>query len=83
MNRPMNRTANRRACPHCGNRDEALIEDNGTDPRDDDYTLLCVARVRPGEDAFDGEANPPLEVGPDGTVACGMQWSPNEWRDVG
>ena len=46
-----------------------------------DFTLLCVARVAPGEDAFDGKANPPLEVAPDGTVACGMQWCPNEAAD--
>jgi len=64
-------------CPNCGNRDPKLIEDNGPrSRRDDDYTLLCVARVKLGDDAFGGEANPPLDVGPDGLVTCGMQWSP-------
>lgn len=79
----MNRTANRYTCPHCGNRDPQLIEDNGADRRDADYTLLCVARVAPGEDSFHGDANPPLTVGPDGKVDCGMQWCPNAERDVG
>jgi len=65
-------------CPHCGNRNQAAIQDNGVSPRSVLYGLLCVARVAPGSDAFDGEANPPLEVDPDGKVACGMQWSPNE-----
>jgi len=70
-------------CPHCGNRDPKLIEDNGCSPSDLDYTLLCIARVSPGEDAFGGDANPPLDVGADGKVVCGMQWCPNEWRDEG
>jgi hypothetical protein len=70
-------------CPHCGNRDPEFIEDNGAGTRDADYTLLCVARVAPGEDSFGGDANPPLEVGPDGKVTCGMQWCPNERRDEG
>jgi hypothetical protein len=70
-------------CPHCGNRNPETIEDNGAGTRDDDYTLLCVARVSIGEDAFDGQANPPLTVGSDGKVDCGMQWSPNEQRNVG
>lgn len=68
-------------CPHCGNADPKQMEDNGMRPHYLDFTLLCVARVAPGEDAFDGKANPPLEVAPDGTVACGMQWCPNEAAD--
>jgi len=65
-------------CPHCGNRDPRFIENNGAPPRDPDYTLLCVARVAPGEDAFGGDADPPLEAGRDGKVPCGMQWCPNQ-----
>jgi hypothetical protein len=65
-------------CPSCGNRNQALLQDNGASPRSPAYSLLCVARVTPGEDAFGGDASPPLEVGADGNVACGMQWSPNE-----
>jgi hypothetical protein len=67
-----------RVCPHCGNRDQQTVEDNGADPRDVDFTLLCVARVALGDDAFGGEANPPLEVDANGDVACGMQWCPND-----
>lgn len=63
-------------CPNCGNRRE--LEDNGLSRSDSDYTLLCVARVAPDEDAFGGDANPPLDVGADGKVACGMQWCPND-----
>lgn len=65
-------------CPHCGNRDPKLIEDNGVRANDPDFTLLCVARVAPGADSFGGEANPPLEAGADGKVSCGMQWCPSE-----
>jgi len=32
-------------CPHCGNKNHALIETNGVAPHDPDFTLLCVARV--------------------------------------
>ena len=63
-------------CPHCGS-GPRFHEDNGLNEGNPDYTLLCVARVNPGEDAFSGEANPPLEVGSDGKVDCGMQWCPN------
>jgi hypothetical protein len=71
------RPLTRAQCPHCGNRDPRFIEDNGCKPSDSLYTLLCVARVAPGEDAFDGGANPALEIGADGKVVCGMQWEPN------
>ena len=67
-------------CPHCGNRDRELMEENGAKPSDPDFTLLCVARMKPGEDSFDGET---VETGPDGLTICGMQWCPNEWRDEG
>lgn len=77
------KTMKKYTCPHCGNRDPRTIEDNGERSTHPDYTLLCVARVAPGEDAFDGDANPPLTVGPDGKVDCGMQWCPNAERDVG
>jgi hypothetical protein len=65
-------------CPHCGNRDPLKMEDNGQRVTDADLALLCVARVAPGRDSFDGRANPPLEVGTDGKVVCGMQWTPND-----
>jgi hypothetical protein len=57
------------------------MESNGCGAHDLDLSMLCTARVAPGEDAFEGEAHPPLEVGADGKVACSMQWCPNEWRD--
>ena len=65
----------RAKCPHCGNTDPATIETNGCEPHDDDFTLLCVARVRQGEDAL-ADFEPHAEVGADGMVACGMQWEP-------
>jgi hypothetical protein len=63
----------RTKCPHCGNTDERSIEDNGRKSTDSLYTLLCMARVALGEDAFGGGGEP----GEDGKVACGMQWEPN------
>ena len=65
-------------CPNCGNRNPLKLESNGLPLSDPELTLLCTARVAPGADAFDGASNPPLEVGEDGKVACGMQWSPSE-----
>lgn len=41
----MSKRTTRQRCPHCGNTNPGLIEDNGLPARDDDYTLLCVARV--------------------------------------
>jgi hypothetical protein len=64
-------------CPHCGNADPAKVEDNGCSTSSYDLTLLCVARVLPRDWAFT-EAPEPDQVGEDGRVACGMQWSPNE-----
>ena len=64
-------------CPNCGNTDPRFIEDNGCKASDPLYTLLCVARVAPGDDSFNGDADPPLPVGEDGKVTCGMQWEPN------
>lgn len=65
----------RAKCPHCGNADPEQIETNGCEPSDSDFTLLCIARVKPGEDAL-ADFEPHAEVGPDGMVACGMQWCP-------
>jgi hypothetical protein len=63
-------------CPHCGNADPAKVEDNGCSTTSPDLTLLCVARVAPKDAAhFDPDLT---EVAPDGTVACGMQWDPND-----
>jgi hypothetical protein len=72
----MKRTTKYPKCPNCGNKNRTLIEDNGG--RGDDLTYLCVARVPPGEDAFGGDASPPLEVGTDGLVTCAMQWDAEE-----
>lgn len=68
-------TLSKRTCPHCGNRNSRLIEDNGLSDDHPGLTLLCVARVNPGDDCF-GEGNP--KVGEDGKVPCSMQWNPNE-----
>jgi hypothetical protein len=71
-------TKNLFKCPNCGNRNPAKFEDNGLRLIDPELTLLCVARVAPGADAFQGAANPPLDVGADGKVACAAQWCPHE-----
>jgi hypothetical protein len=68
----------RDVCPHCGNLDSRFMQDNGCRRADPLFTLLCVARVKPGDDAFGGDADPPLDVDAAGTVACGMQWNPGE-----
>ncbi len=69
------RTRKPMTCPHCGNRKAALIEDNGPrSRRDDDSTLLCVARVEPKDEA--NKYEPRQDPGPDGKVLCGMQWCP-------
>jgi hypothetical protein len=64
-------------CPHCGNADPAKVEDNGCSTSSHDLTLLCVSRVLP-KDAANADYEPAPEVGDDGCVACGEQWSPNE-----
>ena len=69
-------------CPHCGNTDRNLMEDNGASDRAVDLALICTVRVKLGDDSFDGKANPPLEVGPDGLVICGMLWSPNDCQKL-
>jgi hypothetical protein len=61
-------------CPHCGNTDEQRIEDNGCDPRDEEFTLLCLAPVEDGEESFDEYV---LQEHPDMRRLCGMQWEPN------
>lgn len=65
-----------RKCPHCGNTDSRTIQDNGEPARSPDLTLLCVARVPPGEWSFD-EAPLPEDHDARGLVPCGMQWDPN------
>ena len=59
-------------CPHCGNRDPKLIEDNGERPSSPDLTLLCVAPIAPEDSTFDWL---PLNQRP---ATCGMQWDPNQ-----
>ena len=64
-------------CPHCGNFDQGLIQSNGEPATSPDLTLLCVARVVPAAWSFDHAHPAPDQIGPDGRVACGMQWEPN------
>lgn len=63
-------------CPNCGNTKPSRIEDNGLRVTDPDLTLLCTARVLPGEEACPDRAIP-AKTGDDGMVTCGMQWCPN------
>ncbi len=64
-------------CPHCGNTNQKLIQDNGEKPSSPDLTLLCVARVEPEDWSFD-HVKPLLEdYDAAGLVPCGMQWDPN------
>jgi len=72
----MTKRSKRPVCPHCGNRDEDKIESNGTSEKSVDFTLLCVARVKPTTEAL-ADFEPRSEPGSDGMVACGMQWCPN------
>jgi hypothetical protein len=69
-----------RRCPHCGNTDRAFIEDNGEPPTSRDLTLLCLARVKPEAWSFDHREPAAEDIGPDGLVACGMQWDANADR---
>lgn len=63
-------------CPHCGNRNYALMQDNGVSARHPDFTLLCVAPCGPDETSFTDPIEPE-----DGQYVCGMQWSPNQEDD--
>jgi len=67
----------RRSCPHCGNHDPRLLQDNGEEPSSPDLTLLCVARVKPAEWSFDHVKPTVEDIGADGLVPCGMQWDAN------
>lgn len=64
-------------CPHCGNTSRETIQSNGEPRTSPDLTLLCVARVAPSEWSFDHVRPEADEIGPDGLVACGMQWGPS------
>ncbi len=63
-------------CPHCDNTLPNLIEDNGERVASPDLTLLCIARVSLGQQAYPEDDNQ-ADVGSDGLVICGMQWEPN------
>ena len=65
-------------CPHCGNSDPRLIQDNGERPSSPDLTLLCVARVPPEAWSFDHVKPSPSDFDAAGLVPCGMQWEPNQ-----
>jgi hypothetical protein len=68
----------RAKCPHCGNTDQATIESNGVSSEDVDYTLLCVARVKPADRSWGHVEPAPDQTNEDGLVECGYQWSPND-----
>ena len=68
----------KKKCPHCGNTNSKYIQDNGEPPRSPDLTLLCVARVKPGDWAFDHVKPRPEDLDAHGLVPCGMQWDPNQ-----
>ncbi len=61
-------------CPNCGNTNSDTIEDNGLKPTSSEYTLLCIARVKPADWAFKHTMPDPDQLDADGNVACGMQW---------
>lgn len=63
-------------CPHCGNTDRKLLQDNGEPPMSPTLSLLCVARVRPEDWSFDTKPEP-QDYDAAGLVPCGMQWDPN------
>lgn len=69
-------------CPHCGNRDEGLIQTNlhpgDSRGRRDEETLLCVALMKPEESTFSDDASYVETANAEGLVACGMQWDPME-----
>jgi len=58
-------------CPHCGNRNPALIQDNGERSTSPDLTLLCVKPCLPGQSSF-----------LDDSTICGCQWEPNAVREA-
>jgi hypothetical protein len=64
-------------CPHCGNTNPKLLQDNGEEPSSLDLTLLCVARVAPSAWSFDHVKPLPEDHDASGLVPCGMQWDPN------
>lgn len=64
-------------CPNCGNADRKTIEDNGVSPRHPDYTLLCVARVKPSERSWTHAEPEPDDYDAAGLVKCGEQWCPS------
>jgi hypothetical protein len=62
-------------CPHCGNTDRSAMESNGCDPRDEAYTMLCLAKVADGDESYDEQV---LEQFPEHRGVCGNQWDPND-----
>jgi hypothetical protein len=66
----------RYTCPHCRNAKQSLIEDNGIPMNDPDYTLLCMALVKPEDEAIQNE--PRQKPNADDLVKCGMTWCPNQ-----
>lgn len=73
-------------CPHCGNKDQDLIQSNqppdwrrrmtGRLDGDEEETLLCMKMMKPCESSFEGDAFYAETADADGLVACGMQWDP-------
>ncbi len=69
--------AKKLVCPHCGNRNQRLFEDNGVNPTHIGYGILCIARVKPEDWAF-ADPPDPDQLDAEGLVVCGWQWYPND-----
>ena len=69
------RTKYHTKCPHCGTTNTEHFSDNGCREDSLDLTLLCLAPVADGEEAFDEVS---LEHHPEARRQCGNQWNPNE-----
>jgi hypothetical protein len=68
-------------CPHCGNRDRSLMEDNGCAADATDLTLLCKRPCTPEDSTYSpGDLPVSAEWPADDPVrfTCGMQWEPND-----
>ena len=68
-----NQENNMATCPHCGNSNPDLLQDNGCSPTDPDLTLLCVKPCTPEESSLDDFDR----ADPTDREKCYMQWEPN------
>lgn len=69
-------------CPNCGNTNPDTIMDNGCDPRDEDYTLLCVTRVPEEVTSYEIALLEPKDFDAEGRPECGWQWEPNSGAGI-